>query len=64
MTGYYILLGVISLASWLVSSQLKRKFKKYSKIQLRNGMSGAEIAEKMCKKNSAHSVFKIIRNST
>ena len=47
MLGYYILLGAIALVSWLVSSTLKRKFKKYSKVQLRNGMSGAEIAEKM-----------------
>ncbi|TYB70714.1 zinc metallopeptidase [Bizionia gelidisalsuginis] len=47
MMGYYVLLGVIALISWLVSSRLKKKFKKYSKIQLRNGMSGAEIAIKM-----------------
>ena len=47
MIGYYILLGGIALISWLVSSKLKKKFKQYSKIQLRNGMSGAEIAEKM-----------------
>ena len=47
MTGYYILLGAISLVSWLVSSQLKRKFKKYSQVHLRNGMSGEEIAKKM-----------------
>ncbi|SFC86291.1 zinc metallopeptidase [Algibacter pectinivorans] len=47
MIGYYILIGAISLMSWLVSSQLKRKFKKYSQVHLRNGMSGAEIAEKM-----------------
>ena len=47
MIGFYILIGVISLLSWLVSNTLKRKFKKYSQIQLRNGMSGAEIAEKM-----------------
>jgi uncharacterized protein len=42
-----ILMGGIALASWLVSSRLKNKFEKYSKIQLRNGLSGAEIAEKM-----------------
>ena len=47
MLGYYILLGGIALISWLVSSTLKKKFAKYSKVQLRNGMSGAEIAEKM-----------------
>ena len=42
-----MLLGVIALLSWMVSSTLKRKFAKYSKTRLRNGMSGAEIAEKM-----------------
>ena len=47
MMGYYILIGAIALVSSLVSGQLKRKFAKYSKVQLRNGMSGAEIAEKM-----------------
>ena len=44
---YMIIIGVIALFSWLVSSQLKRKFEHYSKLTLRNGMSGAEIAEKM-----------------
>ncbi len=44
---FYILIGIIALASWLVSNTLKSKFKTYSKIHLRNGMSGAEIAEKM-----------------
>ena len=42
-----ILMGAIMLASWLVSSRLKSKFEHYSKLQLRNGMSGKEIAEKM-----------------
>lgn len=44
---YWILIGGIMLVSWLVSNTLKRKFAMYSKVQLRNGMSGAEIAEKM-----------------
>jgi len=47
MMTYYILLGAIALVSWLVSNKLKSKFKHYSKVHLRNGMSGAEIAEKM-----------------
>ena len=47
MGTYYFILGAIALVSWLVSSNLKRKFETYSKIHLRNGMSGAEIAEKM-----------------
>jgi Zn-dependent membrane protease YugP len=37
----------IMLASCLVSNQLKNKFETYSKLHLQNGMSGAEIAEKM-----------------
>lgn len=44
---YMIIIGAIALFSWLVSSRLKSKFEHYSKLSLRNGMSGAEIAEKM-----------------
>jgi Zn-dependent membrane protease YugP len=46
-TGSMIIGGVIMLFSWLVSNRLKSKFEHYSKLSLRNGMSGAEIAEKM-----------------
>ncbi|QOD59626.1 zinc metallopeptidase [Polaribacter haliotis] len=56
MMGFYILIGAISLVSWLVSNQLKSKFKKYSQIQLRNGMSGAEIATKMLSDNGIFDV--------
>jgi len=45
--SYIIIIGAIALFSWLVSARLKSKFEQYSKISLRNGMSGAEIAEKM-----------------
>ncbi|MEM7381923.1 MAG: zinc metallopeptidase [Bacteroidota bacterium] len=47
LTGYYLLIGAIALVSWLVSSRLKSKFRHYSKVHLQNGMSGAEIAERM-----------------
>ncbi|MEW7278815.1 zinc metallopeptidase [Aquimarina sp. 2201CG1-2-11] len=47
MMGYYILAGVIFLVSTFVSNKLKSKFKKYSRVSLQNGMSGAEIATKM-----------------
>ncbi|WP_166924610.1 zinc metallopeptidase [Flavobacterium poyangense] len=50
-SGYLILAGAIMLISWLVSSKLKSKFELYSKLQLRNGMSGAEIAQKMLADN-------------
>lgn len=56
MMGFYILIGAISLVSWLISNTLKRKFEKYSKISLRNGMSGAEIAEKML---ADHGIFDV-----
>jgi len=49
--GYYIIVGIIGLVSMLVSNKLKSKFKHYSKVHLRNGMSGAEIAEKMLRDN-------------
>ena len=45
--SYMLIIGAIALCSWLVSSKLKSKFEFYSKVALRNGMSGAEIAEKM-----------------
>ena len=51
MGGYYIIIGITMLASWLVSSRLKSKFAHYSKVHLRNGMSGKEVAEKMLRDN-------------
>ncbi|WP_188361161.1 zinc metallopeptidase [Flavobacterium orientale] len=44
---FIILMVAIMGASWLVSNRLQSKFDKYSKLHLQNGMSGAEIAEKM-----------------
>lgn len=54
--SYLILAGAIMLASWAVSSRLKSKFEQYSKVQLQNGMSGAEIAEKMLADNGIRDV--------
>src|SRR5690554_4252996 len=54
--GFYILMGAIMLASWLVGWQLKRKFEKYSNIHLSNGMSGAEIATKMLHDHGIYNV--------
>ena len=56
MIGYYIIGGIIFLMSTLVGKRLKSKFKYYSKLSLQNGMSGAEIAEKMLKDNSIYDV--------
>lgn len=51
MTDYYLIIGVSMLISWIVSSRLKSKFEYYSKVHLRNGMSGKEVAEKMLRDN-------------
>lgn len=56
MSGYYILLILIALVSFAVSSKLKSKFEHYSKVHLRNGMSGAEIAQKMLSDNGIYDV--------
>lgn len=54
--NYWILIGAIMLMSWFVSSRLKSKFEFYSHLQLRNGMSGKEIAEKMLADNGIYDV--------
>jgi uncharacterized protein len=42
--------------SFLVSTILKQKFTRYSKIGLANGLSGREIAEKMLRENGIYDV--------
>ena len=56
MTGYYLIIGISMLISWIVSSRLKSKFEHYSKVHLRNGLSGKEIAEKMLRDNGINDV--------
>ncbi|WP_159799690.1 zinc metallopeptidase [Flavobacterium sp. MK4S-17] len=53
---YYILIGIIALASFAASAKLQSKFSYYSKVHLRNGMSGAEIAQKMLNDNGIYDV--------
>jgi hypothetical protein len=54
--GSMIIGGIVMLVSWLVSNRLQSKFDHYSKVHLRNGMSGAEIAEKMLADHGIHDV--------
>lgn len=56
MIGYYIIAGLIFIVSLYVSNKLKSKFKKYSQVHLRNGLSGKEIAEKMLYDNGISDV--------
>jgi len=54
MYTYWIIFGAIAIASWLVSSNLERKFKKYAQTYL--GMNGKAIAEKMLYDNGIFDV--------
>lgn len=44
------------LLSWLVSSNLKSKFEKYSRIRLDSGMTGRDVALKMLHDNGIYDV--------
>lgn len=52
----WIILIVFMLLSWLISWQLKSRFKKYSLIPMKFGMTGKDVAEKMLKDNSIYDV--------
>ncbi|PZP46651.1 MAG: hypothetical protein DI598_11850 [Pseudopedobacter saltans] len=56
MVGYYIIAGIMFLVGMYVSNQLKSKFEQYSRVGLRNGLSGAEIAAKMLNENGINDV--------
>lgn len=45
--GPMLIGGAFMIISLIVSGVLKRKFTKYSKVQLMNNMTGKEVAEKM-----------------
>jgi len=52
----YVIVIAMMLASWLVSSRLKSKFKMYSEVPVASGMSGRDIAEKMLRDNDIRDV--------
>ncbi len=56
MAGAYIIGLIVMVVSLAVSSRLKSKFNYYSKVRLRNGMSGREIAEQMLADNGIYDV--------
>ncbi len=56
MATYWIIFIGFALLSWLVSANLKRKFEKYSKVPMSNGMTGRDIAEKMLRDNGIYDV--------
>jgi Zn-dependent membrane protease YugP len=56
MSPIWILFIAIAIAGWAVQASLQSRFKKYSKIPLRNGMTGREVAEKMLHDNGIFDV--------
>ena len=44
------------ILSWIISSRLKSKFKKYSQIPLSSNLSGREVAESMLVDNRIYGV--------
>ena len=53
---YWLSFGLLMLASFLVQNMLQRRFEKYSKIPLTNGMTGAGVARKMMNDNGIYDV--------
>ncbi len=56
MIGIYVITLVFAGIGMLVQWRLKSKFQKYSEVQLQNGLSGKEIAEKMLRDNNIFDV--------
>lgn len=54
--GIFIIFGIFMLLSWMVSSRLKSRFAKYSRMPLRSGLSGREVAEKMLRESGVENV--------
>jgi Zn-dependent membrane protease YugP len=56
MIGLMVISAVFAGIGWLVSNQLKNKFKRYGQVGLSNGFTGKEIAEKMLAHYGIHDV--------
>ena len=54
--GIYLIFGIFTLISWLVSNRLKKRFTTYRSIPTNNGLSGKEIAERMLRDNGIYDV--------
>ena len=56
MSAVWYLLILIAVAGFGVQAMLQSRFKKYSRIPLRNGMTGRDVAEKMLHDNGIYDV--------
>jgi Zn-dependent membrane protease YugP len=67
MGEYYVYMaigGILSLVGMFVSSRLKSKFQKYSRVGLNSGLSGREVAEKMLQDYNIHDVRIVMGQGT
>lgn len=55
-TGMIFLIVVIGVVGYMVQARLQSVFKKYSKVRVPGGLTGAEVAEKMLRDNNIHNV--------
>ena len=56
MFNIWIIFGAFALLSWIVSSQLRSRFNKYSQIPVNYGFTGKAVAEKMLADNGIYDV--------
>ena len=56
MPVVWIIFGLSALLSWIVSMQLKNKFKKFSAFSVGYGLTGKDVAEKMLAENGIYDV--------
>jgi Zn-dependent membrane protease YugP len=54
--GYLMIFIVFLIISSLIGSQLKSRFRRYSKLPINYGMTGREVAEKMLHESGIHDV--------
>lgn len=52
----FFLIIIIAVAGYIVQARLQSVFNKYSKVALPDGMTGAQIAERMLRENNIHNV--------
>ncbi|MEE1098386.1 MAG: zinc metallopeptidase, partial [Alistipes sp.] len=54
--GYYVIILVVGVLGYIVQARLQSVFAKYAKEAIPNGMTGAEVAEKMLRENRIYNV--------
>lgn len=53
---YWIMFIGVAILSYIVQASLRSKFAKFSKIRIANGMTGAQVAQKMLDDHGIHNV--------